>query len=64
VAHNKLLAKLVSGLHKPDDQTALNAADAAAFLAPLPVCSPATYVSHSVHLTVAHVLHNCHTPST
>ena len=37
IAHNKLLAKLVSGLHKPDDQTALAAADAAAFLTPLPV---------------------------
>ena len=37
VAHNKLLAKLVSGLHKPDDQTAIAAAAAAAFVCPLPV---------------------------
>ena len=39
VAHNKLLAKLASGLHKPDAQTALPAAQAAAFLAPLPVAT-------------------------
>ncbi|KAG2491453.1 hypothetical protein HYH03_010239 [Edaphochlamys debaryana] len=37
VAHNKALAKLVSGLHKPDDQTVLPPHQAAAFVAPLPV---------------------------
>ncbi|KAJ1486919.1 hypothetical protein T484DRAFT_1618423, partial [Baffinella frigidus] len=39
IAHNKLLAKLASGLHKPDDQTAMPGDAAAAFLAPLPICS-------------------------
>ena len=34
-----MLAKLVGGLHKPDAQTALPAAEAAAFVAPLPVRS-------------------------
>ena len=37
VACNKLLAKLVSGLHKPDDQTVMLPRPAAAFVAPLPV---------------------------
>ena len=37
IASNKLLAKLASGLHKPDDQTVLPPPEAAAFLAPLPV---------------------------
>ena len=37
VACNRLLAKLVSGLHKPDDQTVLCPPDAPAFVAPLPV---------------------------
>jgi DNA polymerase iota len=37
VAHNKLLAKLVSGLHKPDAQTCLPCREAARFVAPLPV---------------------------
>ncbi|KAL4854768.1 DNA polymerase iota [Chlorella vulgaris] len=37
VACNKMLAKLVSGLHKPDDQTVLPPPEAAAFVAPLPV---------------------------
>ena len=37
VACNKLLAKLVSGLHKPDDQTVLLPPEAASFVAPLPV---------------------------
>jgi DNA polymerase iota len=37
VAHNRLLAKLVSGLHKPDAQTNLPADEAARFVAPLPV---------------------------
>ena len=32
-----MLAKLVSGLHKPDDQTVLLPPDAADFVAPLPV---------------------------
>ena len=37
IAHNKLLAKLACGLHKPDQQTALPAAQAAVLIAPLPV---------------------------
>lgn len=37
VAHNKLLAKLVGGLHKPDDQTSLPCTEGAAFLQDLPV---------------------------
>lgn len=37
VASNKLLAKLCSGLHKPDDQTILLPPEAAAFVAPLAV---------------------------
>ena len=37
VAHNKLLAKLISGLHKPDDQTVLPASHAARVVEPLPV---------------------------
>lgn len=37
VAANKLLAKLVSGIHKPDQQTVLLPPNAAAFVAPLPV---------------------------
>ena len=32
-----MLAKLVSGLHKPDDQTVLLPPDASAFVAPLPI---------------------------
>ena len=37
IAHNKLLAKLACGLHKPDQQTALPAAQAADLISPLPV---------------------------
>lgn len=37
VACNKLLAKLCSGLHKPDDQTVLPPPQADIFVAPLPV---------------------------
>ena len=37
VAHNKLFAKLISGLHKPDDQTVLPASHAARVVEPLPV---------------------------
>jgi len=37
VAHNKLLSKLSSGLHKPNDQTSLPSALALMFLEPLPV---------------------------
>lgn len=37
IASNRMLAKLVSGLHKPDDQTVILPPDAAAFVAPLPV---------------------------
>ena len=37
IAHNKMLAKLVSGLHKPDDQTTLPASHAAGTVSPLPV---------------------------
>ena len=37
VAHNKTLAKLISGLHKPDDQTVLPASHAARVVEPLPV---------------------------
>lgn len=37
VAHNKMLAKLVSGLHKPNDQTVLLSSEAEAFVAPLPL---------------------------
>lgn len=36
IACNRMLAKLVSGLHKPDDQTVLPPSYAAAFVAPLP----------------------------
>lgn len=36
IACNKMLAKLVSGLHKPDDQTVLPPPEAARFVAPLP----------------------------
>ena len=39
VACNKVLAKLASGLHKPDDQTVLPPPIAAAFVAPLPARS-------------------------
>lgn len=39
IACNKLMAKLVSGLHKPDDQTVMPPPAAAAFVAPLPVRS-------------------------
>ena len=35
VACNKMLAKLVSGMHKPDDQTVLLPPDTAQFVAPL-----------------------------
>lgn len=35
VACNKMLAKLVSGLHKPDDQTVILPPAAAAFVASL-----------------------------
>ena len=35
-ACTRMLAKLVSGLHKPDDQTVLLPPAAAAFVAPLP----------------------------
>ena len=37
IAENRLLAKLASGLHKPDDQTVLPASEAEAFVAPLPL---------------------------
>lgn len=37
IAHNKMLAKLASGLHKPDDQTTLPASHAAGTVSPLPV---------------------------
>lgn len=37
IACNKMLAKLVSGLHKPDDQTVLMPPYAAEFVGPLPV---------------------------
>ena len=37
VAHNKILAKLGSGLHKPAQQTVVPLAAVAALLAPLPV---------------------------
>lgn len=37
VACNKMLAKLISGLHKPNDQTVLPPPHAADFVAPLPV---------------------------
>jgi len=36
-ASAQLLAKLASGLHKPDDQTILPPTVAAAFIAPLPL---------------------------
>jgi impB/mucB/samB family len=39
IACNKLLAKMASGLHKPDDQTVLPPPVAASFVAPLPVRS-------------------------
>lgn len=37
IAHNKLLAKIACGLHKPDNQTSLPAAHALDVMAPLPV---------------------------
>lgn len=37
IASNRMLAKLCSGLHKPDDQTSLPNAEAMEFLGPLPV---------------------------
>ena len=37
IAHNKLLAQIACGLHKPDNQTSLPAAHASALMAPLPV---------------------------
>jgi len=37
IAHNRLLAKLASGLHKPDDQTSLPSSEASGFIRPLPV---------------------------
>lgn len=37
IACNKALAKLVSGLHKPDDQTLLLPSEVAAFISPLRV---------------------------
>ncbi|GFR42034.1 hypothetical protein Agub_g2851, partial [Astrephomene gubernaculifera] len=37
IAPNKLLAKLVSGLHKPDDQTVISPQWAAEFVGPLPL---------------------------
>lgn len=37
MAFNKLLSKLVSGLHKPNGQTAITPPAAAAFIAPLPL---------------------------
>ncbi|KAK9904793.1 hypothetical protein WJX75_002708 [Coccomyxa subellipsoidea] len=36
ISCSKMLAKLVSGMHKPDDQTVLLPPDAPAFVAPLP----------------------------
>ncbi len=36
ISCSKMLAKLVSGMHKPDDQTILLPPDAPAFVAPLP----------------------------
>eukprot|EP00889_Picochlorum_renovo_P005461 jgi/Picre1/32491/NNA_007837.t1 len=37
IAHSMLVAKLISGLHKPDDQTILLAEHAREFVGPLPV---------------------------
>ncbi len=37
VAHNKILAKLASGLHKPAQQTVVPLAAVRALLAPLPI---------------------------
>ena len=37
IACNRMLAKLSSGLHKPDDQTVLPPTEAASFVAPLPL---------------------------
>ncbi len=37
IAHNKLLAKIACGLHKPDNQTSLPAAHACTVMGPLPV---------------------------
>lgn len=37
IACNRMLAKLCSGLHKPDDQTILPPVEASAFVAPLPL---------------------------
>ena len=37
IAHNKMCAKLASGLHKPDDQTVLPRVETASTVAPLPL---------------------------
>eukprot|EP00892_Ulva_mutabilis_P005511 jgi/Ulvmu1/3331/UM155_0014.1 len=52
IACNKLMAKLVSGLHKPDDQTVMPPPAAAAFVAPLPVRS-LPGVGHKTNQTLA-----------
>jgi nucleotidyltransferase/DNA polymerase involved in DNA repair len=51
IACNKILAKLASGLHKPDDQTILPPPVAAGFVAPLPVraLSGALHTESSTH---------------
>ena len=46
VACNKLLAKLASGLHKPDDQTVMLPMAAAAFVAALPVQALPGTITH------------------
>lgn len=37
ISSNRMLAKLSSGLHKPDDQTVLLPSEAADFVSPLPL---------------------------
>ena len=53
IAHNKMLAKLVSGLHKPDDQTTLPAGVAAKLVSPLPVRA-LPGVGHGAERTLVH----------
>ena len=53
IAHNKMLAKLVSGLHKPDDQTTLPAGVASDLVSRLPVRA-LPGVGHGAERTLAH----------
>lgn len=56
-----MLAKLVSGLHKPDDQTVLLPPDASTFVAPLPIRALPGLLLLLLLLWAA-LLHNIDTP--